>query len=682
MAARGVGDIRNVAFVGHTGAGMTSLGEAVLHKAGVTNRLGSVDDGTSMLDYDDEAKERKQSVDSTCFCVEHNGIHINAFDTPGTPDYCGTAIASLAAVETAVVVVSAAAGVGVNTRRMFNTAGDYGLARMVVINRIDAENADLENVFNGIRESFGPACHPINLPADGGKRVIDVLESEGGAADILDVAHCHTALTDSIVETDDALMEAYMETGSVSTEQFRPAIAKAVAGGHVIPVLFTNARDEIGIVELLDALVLFAPSPKVGKQRVLIVGEGENASESPIEATPQGDFVAQVVKITSDPRSNIKYSVARVLRGAISGDGSLFVSGDRKGQRAGHLLRLCGDQQKEVGAAVPGDIIAFAKLDMRVGDVLFDKPADGTIAMPKLPMPMFALAVEPRSRGDVEKISGALQRFAEEDPCFTYERDADTNELVMQGLGDLHLTVVRSKMKRYYKLEVETKLPKIPYRETISAAAKYVEYTHKKQTGGAGQYARVFIDLEPNERGAGYEFVDKIFGGAIDQPFRPSVDKGIRSQMKKGVLAGYRVVDVKVTLVDGKTHPVDSKDIAFQIAGRQVFKKAFMQCKPILLEPIVNIDVTAPTGFMGDITRDLAGKRGQILGQDTLPGNQVTIHAMVPLAEVASYASQLKSVTGGQGSYSMEFDRYDVVPPNVQQQIVAAAKKAAEEDED
>jgi elongation factor G len=681
MAAREVGNIRNVAFVGHSGAGMTSLGEAILHQAGVTNRLGSVDDGTSMLDHDDESKERKQSVGSTFFCFEHDGTLINAFDTPGTPDYCGTAIAALAAVETAVVVVSAAAGVGVNTRRMFNVAGDYGLARMVVINRIDADNANLEDAFKGIRESFGPACHPIILPADSGKRMIDVLENEQGTADLFDVAECHTRLVEAIVETDDELMEAYMETGSATTDQLRPAIAKAVAAGHLIPVLFTNARGEIGIAELLDALVLFAPAPTVGRQRVLVVGEGEAASETGLQADPRGDFVAQVVKITSDPKSNIKYSLARVLRGQISGDASVFPSGDRKGLRIGHLLKLCGDQQHEVDAAAAGDVIAFAKLDMHVGDVLFDKAAEGTIAMPDLPKPMYALAIEPKARGDVEKISGALQRFAEEDPCFKYERDLDTNELVMQGLGDLHLTVIRDKMKRYFKLEVDTKPPKIPYRETISATAKYVEYTHKKQTGGAGQFARVFIDLEPAQRGEGYEFIDKIFGGAIDQPFRPSVDKGIRAQMKKGVLAGYRVVDVKVRLVDGKTHPVDSKDIAFQIAGRQVFKKAFMKCKPILLEPIVNVDVSAPTEFMGDITRDLAGKRGQILGQDVLPGNQVIIRATVPLAEVAGYASQLKSVTGGQGSYSMDFDRYDVVPPNVQQQIVAAAKKT-EEDED
>ncbi len=681
MAVKDVNAIRNVAFVGHSGAGMTSLGEAILHKAGVTNRLGSVDDGTSMLDYDEESKERKQSLDSTFFYVEHNDTLINAFDTPGTPDYCGTAIAALAGVETAVVVVSAGSGISVNTRRMFNIARDHGLARMIVINRIDADNANLEDIVTAVREMFGNGCHPINLPAEGGKKLVNVLDAEAGASDILDVGQCHTELIESVVETDDELMETYMDSGEIAPEKLKPAIVQAVASGHVIPILFTNARDEVGIAELLDAIVLYAPSPAAGKQRVLKVGTGDEATETQLSADPGADFVGQVIKITTDPRSNIKYSLARVFQGTLRGESQVFIAGDRKGQRTGHLLKLCGDQHTEIEAAGVGDIVAFAKLDMHVGDVLFDKAGEGTIDMPRLPTPMYALAIEPKARGDVEKIGGALQRFAEEDPCFKYERDPETGELVMQGLGDLHLTVIRSKMKRYFKLEVDTKPPKIPYRETISSSVKYVEYTHKKQTGGAGQFARVFIDMEPNERGAGYEFIDKIFGGAIDQAYRPSVDKGIRAQMKKGVLAGYPVVDVKVYLVDGKTHPVDSKDIAFQIAGRQVFKKAFMQCKPILMEPIVNLEVTAPTEYMGDITRDLAGKRGQILGQDMLPGNQVMIRASVPLAEVANYASQLKSVTGGQGSYSMEFDRYDVVPPNVQQQIVAAAKKDEEEEE-
>ena len=681
MGARPVGDIRNVAFVGHSAAGKTTLGEALLLKTGLTTRLGSVEDGSSILDYDEESKERKHSVDSSAFFVEHEGKLINVVDTPGMPDYCGLAISALAGVDTAAVVISAAAGIGVNTRRMFHLAGEHGLARMIVVTRIDAENADLAELVSDIRETFGNECHPINLPAERGKKVIDVLQVEEGSADILDVKQCHTELLESIVETDDALMDEYMSTGSVQYDKIDTAIEKAVASGHVVPILFVNSKTGVGIPELLDALVHFAPPPDLARQREMIVGEGASARKVPLLPKPEAEFVAQVFKITTDPKSNIKYSVARVFSGTLKPDGQLFVSGDRKGQRPGHIMKLRGNQQVEVPEATAGDIVAFAKLELHIGSVVFSKAGEGTIAMPKRPTPMFAMAIEPKARGDAEKIGTALHRFAEEDSCFQYHRDSETHELVINGMGDMHLTVMRSKMKRYYKLEVDTKPPKIPYRETITGKASYVEYTHKKQSGGAGQFAKVAIDMEPNERGKGYEFIDKIFGGSIDLSFRPSVDKGVRDQMKKGVIAGCQVVDVKVSLVDGKTHPVDSKDIAFQIAGRQVFKKAFTACKPILLEPIVTVEVTVPANFVGDITRDLSGKRGQILNQDMLPGNQMVVKATVPLSEVTTYSSQLKSVTGGQGSYSMELSHYDVVPPNVQQQIMAAYKPHGEEEE-
>jgi len=673
-------DIRNIALVGHAGAGKTTLAEALLFKVGITTRLGSVDDGTSMLDADDEARERKQSLESAFFHIDHDGKTINAFDTPGMPDYCGTGLASLGGVETAVGVIAANGGIGVSTRRMLGAAANRGLARLIVITRIDAENVNLEEILKGIQETFGGGCLPINLPADGGTKVINLLEQGEGSSDVLDVAACHTQLVEAIVETDEALMEEYMEQGSVAPEKLAAAIRPAVAGGHVTPVLFTCAVKDVGVAELLDVIAGCAPSPVEGKQRLLSSGEGDDAKETPLKSARDGDFVAQVLKIATDPKSNIKYSLARVYQGSLNPDGHVFQSGQRKGQRPGHVLKLCGVDHCEIEAAAAGDIVAFAKLDVQIDDVLFDSAQEGRIETLKRPQPMFALSLSPKSRGDVEKIGVALHRFAEEDPCFEYHRDQETNELVMQGLGDQHLTVLRSKMKRFFKIEVETKPPKIPYHETISASVKGVEYTHKKQSGGAGQFARVFIDMEPNERGAGYEFLDKIFGGSIDQPFRPSVDKGARAQMKQGVIAGYPVVDVKVSLVDGKTHPVDSKDIAFQIAGRQVFKKAFAQCKPILLEPIVNIEVSAPADFMGEITRDIAGKRGQVAGQDMLPGNQICVRATVPLAEVATYSSQLKSVTGGQGSYTMELSHYDVVPPNVQQQIVAAYKPHGEEE--
>ncbi|RMF73886.1 MAG: elongation factor G [Planctomycetota bacterium] len=669
-----IGDYRNIALVGHSGAGKTSLAEAMLFKTGVTTRLCKVDDGTSTLDFDEESRERKHSLDSSVTWFDHAGKRFNVVDTPGIPDFCGPAIAALAAVETAVIVVSATAGVGVMTRRMFKNAGDYGLARVVVVNRIGADGAALGEVLESIRETFGRECYPVNLPAEGATKVIDVMSNTEGSADILDVAQCHTELIDAIVETDESLMEEYMEQGTVPAEKLRPAVAAAVASGHVIPVFFTDALHDVGVQNLLDELCLCAPSPLVGCKRKLVVGQGEDAQTTEIEPSTDGEFIAQVFKITADPRSNIKYSCARVHRGSLGSDGQVVVGDARKGQRIGHLFKLRGGETEEISTAEAGDIVAFAKIDMSIGDVLRSSAGEGEIPLPQFTKPMFALAIEPKSRGDADKITQALSRFAEEDPCFEYHRDDQTHELVMQGIGDQHLAVIQSKMKRYFKLEIDTKPPKIPYRETISGTAKYVEYTHKKQSGGAGQYAKVVIDLAPTERGEGYKFEDKIYGGAIDQAYRPSVDKGIRDQMKRGVIAGYPVVDVHVSLVDGKTHPVDSKDVAFQIAGRQVFKKAFAQCKPILLEPIVNLEVTIPAEFVGDITRDISGKRGQILGQDQMPGNQVVIKAQVPLAEVANYSSQLKSATAGQGSYMMELSHYDVVPPNVQQQIVAAHK--------
>ncbi len=675
-------DIRNVAIVGHTAAGKTTLGEAMLFKAGATGRLGSVDDGTSLLDFDEESKERKHTLDTSLFHVEDQGKLLNVIDTPGMPDFCGVTLAALAAVETALIVVPATTGIGVNTRRMAKAAEEHGLARMVVISRMNAENANLEEVYASIKETFGPTCHAINLPTNGGKDVVDVLTETDGKADFKDVHDTHIHLVESIVETDEELMEAYIGGGTVPEDKLGPAIRRATAAGNLIPVLFVDAVDGVGVEDLMHAICTYAPSPSLGKQRELVVGEGDDAQRTAIEPKTDGPFIAQCFKVTSDPKSNIRYSVCRVLSGQNAGDGQLHVNHERKGARVGHPQKLQGAQHSDVEKASAGDIVAFAKLEAHLGDVVTADVLEGSIPMIKFPTPMYSLALAPKARGDVEKIGQALARFADEDPCFEYHRDPDTGELLMSGFGDMHLQAVQAKMKRQFKVEIETHQPKIPYRETISGSVKYVEYTHKKQSGGAGQFARVFIDMEPTERGAGYEFVDKIFGGVIDQQYRPAVDKGVQDQMRRGVIAGCQVVDVRVSLVDGKTHPVDSKDIAFQIAGRQVFKKAFAQCKPMLLEPVVNIEVTCPTDNMGDIQRDLAGKRGHIEGQDMLPGNQCMIHGKVPLAEVAGYASQLKSVTAGQGSYVIEFSHYDVVPPNVQQEIVKKYAAHATDDEE
>ncbi len=668
MASYEAGQYRNIALVGHNGSGKTSLAEALLHKSGMTNRLGSVADKTSHLDVSEESKEKLSSLDSAVCYLTHKGHHVNIVDTPGSTAFCGPAIAALSAVECAVVVVSAHAGIQVTTRRMYERARDYGLGVWFVVNHIDAANADVPAVVGAIQESFGPQCVPLNLPSGKGKKVTDCYRSESGEADFSSVADAHTAIIEAIVGADDALMEKYLG-GELDLAEVDKAAVKAVGQGAFMPILFTNSTGDVGVAEFLDALLAFCPSPVAGKRRALVVGETKHE----IEPSKDKPFVAQVFKINTDPKSNIKYLCLRVHSGKLTVDMSVKTVHETKGIRPGHVMRVQGSEHKEMETAVAGDIIALAKLDLKIGDVVCaDKP--GTIAMPKFPQPMFSLAVESKARGDEDKIGVTLKRFMEEDPCFINERGTG-GELIIRGMGETQLRAYLTRMAKQYKLDVSTKPPRIPYRETITGMAKDIEYTHKKQTGGAGQYGKVVINLLPAARGEGYEFVDKIFGGAIDQPFRVSTDKGIRAQLTEGVLAGFPIVDVKVELIDGKTHPVDSKDIAFQIAGRGAFKEAFMKSKPVLLEPIVNVEVMCPADNVGDITGDLASRRGRPQGQETVPGGMAVIKAVVPLAELADYNSRLSSITGGQGSYSMEFSHYEVVPGNLQQQIVDAHKK-------
>jgi len=673
MPAYTTSDIRNIALVGHQSAGKTSLAEAMLHASGMTNRLGDVTNGTSHLDFMDEEKTRKCSIDSALAYVKVKGKIINIVDTPGAPDFIGPAIAALAGVETAVCVISATAGIEVNTRRMMERAKEFGLGRMIVINKID-QNLDLAGLVAGIQELFGHECQCMNLPSRDGKSVIDCFKNKEGDAAFGSVEETHTALIERIVEEDEALMETYLETGDIDPEKLAKLISKEVMHGTFVPIFFTNARGETGVKEMMEYLADYAPCPEEGRDHYLIHGDKKEA----IKPDPNAKFVGQVFKVFTDPKSNIKYSICRIHAGTIRSDTQIYIGEDRKPQRPGTIYKLIGAEHPDIDEGIPGDIIALAKLDTRIGQVLHADSEGATMEMPRFPHPMYALAIEPKSRGDVDKVSGALHRFMEEDPCFIADRDPVTHELVIHGIGDLHLRSILSRMQQYFKLEVNTKPPKIPYRETISGRIENVEYTHKKQSGGAGQYARVVIALEPNERGKGYEFIDEIYGGAIDLAFRPSVDKGIQAQLKEGVIAGYPVVDVKVRLTDGKTHPVDSKDIAFQIAGREAFKIAFEKCKPLLLEPIVHLEVTVPNDKVGDIQGDLASRRGRPEGQQMLPGGLSIITARVPLAEMADYHSRLSSITGGAGSYTMELSHYEPVPGNVQQQIIENARKERE----
>jgi elongation factor G len=653
----------------------------LLHAAKVTGRLGSVDEGTSHLDFTDIEKERGHSVDPAMAHFEHGGVAINLIDAPGYPDFIGGAISALAGADVAVVVVSATAGIEVNTRRLFKAARDNGMPVAIVVNKIDGENVHLDNLLKEITESFGTACKPVNLPSGGGKALVDCLSAESGSSDIGGVGEAHTQLVESIIESDEALMEAYLGGQKVPPEKVSAAFASAMVVGTVIPVLFASARGEVGVKEFAAAIVRYFPTPATVKTLAVREGEAADAAEISLSADPAKPFIGQAFRIATDPFVG-KLAWIRILQGTVQPE-TLFVLRDQKRPtKIGHLFKVQGKETHEIKHAIAGDIIALAKIEeIQCGDVLHTEIKPMFRAMPPMPRPMYSLAVSPKSRGDEQKISGALGKLAEEDRTFVATRDSQTNETVISGIGDLHLRIMLTKMKQRFDLEVETKQPKIPYRETIATKAEG-HYRHKKQTGGAGQFGEVYLRVEPMERGAGCEFVNDLFGESIPRQFLPAIEKGVNDVLAAGALAGYPMQDIRASVYDGKSHPVDSKEVAFRTAGKYAFIDAIQKAKPVILEPVVNLEVTIPSTYMGDIAGDLSGRRGRILGQDTLPGGMCSLRAQVPLAEVMQYNSQLRSVTGGQGSYTMEFSHYEPVPGNVQQQIIAAASKAKEEDKE
>lgn len=672
------GDIRNIILLGHGGSGKTSLAEAILHTTGASNRLGSVDEKTSICDYYEEEKEHQHSIASAIVHTAYNGKTINIIDTPGYPDFIGPAIKAIPAAETAVIVISASAGIETNTRKMFQLATKADMPRVIVINKIDADNIDLPGLLKNIRETFGPQCRCANLPSADKKSVIDCIENESGESPLMDVGPAHTELIESVIEVDDELMESYLGGEEISSEKISSVFVEALKAGTIIPVVFTNSRGEIGVNELLDIIVKYTPSPQQAKAASL--KDGEKTTE--LRADASGPLAGLVFRIGFDPRSNMKYSAIRLFSGTIKSDTNIFRNDEKKGIRPGHILKPQGGENKETAAGIAGDIITLAKVEeLKIGDVVHDGKAAGRFDMPVVPEPMYSLALEPATRGDEQKIGTAIDKLCEEDPCFKVLRDQQTKELVISGLGDLHLRVILEKMERNFKLSVNTKEPKIPYRETVTAKAEGY-YRHKKQTGGAGQFGEVYLRVEPAERDSDppLDFSWDIFGASIPGQYEPAVHKGIKDVMQSGVVAGFPLQDIKVSVYDGKHHPVDSKEVAFRAAGKGAFIDAIQRAKPVLLEPIVNMEITVPSENMGDITGDLASKRGRVQGQDMLAGNFIVIKAQVPLSEVTQYNSQLKSVTGGRGSYSMALSHYELVPSNVQQQVVAAYAKKKQGD--
>ena len=671
-----ISEIRNVVFLGHGSSGKTSLVEALLHKNGMTNRLGRVEDKTTVSDYDDEEKDRGHSIQASICHANYNGKLFNLIDTPGYPGFIGGALQSIVAADTAVIVINAAAGIEVNTRRLYAAATKANLPKIIVINKMESENVDLAELVQHIKETFGNKCKCANLPNTTKDAVIDCVSKSEGNSLIMSVEEAHTEVLESVIEADEELMELYLSGEEVSAEKVQSFFSKAMLAGTIIPIVFTNARDEVGIMVLDEILEECVPTPKFSPPRKLI--DGENVTE--IYGDPDGPLAALVFKISFDARSHMKFAHIRIFSGRLKSDTPMYHNHDRKPLRPGHILRAQGADTEEIPEAVAGELICLAKIDeLKVGDLLHDGSLSGHFETSVLPRPMYSLAIESSSKGDESKIGVALEKLSEEDCCFKVTHDAQTKELVINGMDDLHLRVILAKMEHSYKLKVDTKQPKIPYHETIMAKAEG-HYKHRKQSGGAGQFGEVFLRIEPAERNSEPTLQTSwdIFGGSIPGQFEAPIVKGVHDVMDTGFLAGFPLQDIKVSIYDGKHHPVDSKEVAFRAAGKGAFLDALEKAKPTLLEPMVHLDVTIPTEYMGDITSDMSGRRGRIQGQDMLPGNLVVLKALVPLAEVSTYNSQLKSVTGGRGSYTMELSHYEPVPSNVQQQVIDQYNKDKE----
>ncbi|HSX58864.1 MAG TPA: elongation factor G [Tahibacter sp.] len=673
--------IRNIALVGHASAGKTTLFEALLQAGGAIQTQGSVERGTTVSDFDPMEKERQHSIADTIASIDHGDCHINLIDTPGHPEFRGPTLSALAAVETCAIVVNAHNGIEFSTHRLMDYAKQRNLCRLLVVNKIDGGNC--RALVESLRETFGPECLPINLPAQGGKAVVDCFFKPDGIADFDSVAAAHQRIIDQVVEINETVMGHYLDEGEqgLSGEELHDAFEQCLREGHLVPICFVSARTGAGVKELLELIERLAPNPKEGNPPPFVKGTGADAT--PIEAMPDpsAHVIADVWKIVNDPFVG-KLGIFRVYQGTVKRDTQLFIDDGKKPFKVGHLFKLKGKDHVEIEHAIPGDIAAVAKIDeIHFDAVLHDSHDEDQIHLKPLdfPIPMFGLAVEPAHKGQEQKLASALAKLGEEDPCFRVEHNKELNEMVVRGLSDLHLKLMLERMKERYGVEVKSRPPRIAYRETVAGAAEG-HHRHKKQTGGAGQFGEVFLRIEPLERGAGFEFVDAVKGGTIPGQFLPAVEKGVRQVLDHGAVAGYQMQDVRVTVYDGKYHPVDSKEVAFIAAGKKAFLDAIAKARPTLLEPVVNLEVFVPDNHMGDVTGGLASKRARINGTDSGHSGEIIIRAQVPLAEVTDYQTELKSMTGGRGRYAIEFSHYEAVPPQVQKHLMESYKPRPEED--
>ncbi|MBX3417148.1 MAG: elongation factor G [Pirellulaceae bacterium] len=692
-----VDKIRNLVLCGHGGCGKTTLADSFLMMTGAVNGNHSVDDGTSVCDFDPEEKKHKYSIEAASTHFTHDNCNFNVIDTPGYPDFIGQVAGAMRAVENALIVINAHSGIQVNTRRVFRMAGEAGLGRMIVINKVDDENLDFPKLVANIEEIFGSQCVLLNVPIGVGanfKGLISTLkppsDTSGAAVDPKPISD---RLIECIVEVDDEAMERYFEGQVPSDEEIHRLIVEAVKAGTLVPIVCCSAKNRIGLKEILDAMVLCGLSPNDLPRNF---GDGDNQL---LVGPESNGLVAQVFRTRIDPFVQ-KLSFIRVFSGQLKRDDSVHASSARKNLKMGALLKVQGEHTSPVEVAGPGDIVAVAKMeDLHTSTCL------GDVAIPPIgfPRPMVGLAVAPKTRGDETKLSSALHKVVEEDSTFHLDRDPQTKELVITGMSELHLTVIQERLLRRDKLEVETKPPRIAFRETITGKGEG-SYRHKKQSGGRGQFGEVHIRMQPLPRGtdipkfvvkdnfhsmkeyhydekSNFLWVDSIVGGTIPGNFLPAIGKGFAERIASGVVAGYPVQDLCIEVHFGKYHDVDSSEAAFKTAARQVFKQVFLEARPVLLEPIVKMEVTVPEKNVGDIFSDMSSRNGRVSGSDSVGGGMTAVYCEVPLREVTTYARTLSSITGGMGSFTMEFHHYDTMPGNIQQEVIAKANLKDDEEE-
>jgi elongation factor G len=679
--------IRNVALVGHSGSGKTQLASAILVDSGMVNRFGKVDDGTTVTDFDEEEVARKHTLSASLAYAEWNKHKINLIDTPGVGNFLSDALAALHVAEAAIVVVDAVSGVMVQTEKVWAAAEELSLPRLVALNRLDRERASLERSLQSLHDACSRTVIPIQLPIGqerAFKGVVDLIfrkafifQTDGSGKftesaipqDMTaEVETAREALIEMVAEADEKLMEKFFEAGTLTDQELLAGLRAATAAGKVFPLVCTSATLNVGIQPLLDGILAYSPSPAERPFKALDKA-GADITRPADDKEPLEVFVWKTI---ADPFAG-RITMFRVVSGSLKSDSTVLNKTRDAQERFGHLVLLQGKTQATVPEIKAGDIGAVAKLkDTLTNDTLGDKADQISFPPIKFPEPVLSYSIEPKSRGDEDKISAAMHRLEEEDPTIRYSRDQQTKELLLSGQGQLHIEVTVAKLKRRFGVDVNLKPPRIPYRETIRAATE-AHGRHKKQTGGHGQFGDCKIKIEPLPRGADFEFVDDIFGGSIPRQFIPAVEKGIQDARARGYLAGYPVVDFRVTLFDGGYHDVDSNELSFKLAGSLAFKDAMTRTRPTILEPIMNVEVYAPSDFAGDLMGDLNGRRGRIGGMDTRGGTTV-IKAQVPMAEMLTYEQHLTSATGGRGSYHMEYSHYDEVPAHLQTKIIAAAK--------